>query len=75
MFMADVMFVNGTALIMTSSNKNKFVIFNHIQIRTAGQLNKSLNKVIKLYRIGGFIICVTLMHMEYEKVADMLGKL
>ena len=39
------------------------------------QLSKSLNEVINLYERGGFIIHMVLMDMEFEKVAEVLGKL
>ena len=47
----------------------------HIPSLTPDQLSKSLNKVIKLYGRGGFIIRVILMDMEFEKVAELLGNI
>ena len=45
----DVVSVNGTALLITSARKNKFVTVKHIPSRTEYQLGKILNKTIKLY--------------------------
>ena len=70
---ADVIFVNGNTFTIKSARKIKFVKVEHIPILTADQLIKSLNKVIKLYGRGGFIIHVKLMDMEFVKVTGLLG--
>ena len=49
------------------------MIINHIPSFISGHIIKSLNKVIKLYGIVGFVVCIVLVYMEFEKVADMLG--
>ena len=43
------MFVNETALLITSETKLKFVAVNNIPSQTEYNISKSLNKVIKLY--------------------------
>ena len=57
------MFVSGNAFMITSSKKLKFLTFDHISSQTADHLSKILNKVIKLYGRGGFIVVVILMYM------------
>ena len=43
--------------------------------RKAGQLAKSLMKVVKLYTTGGFIVRLALMDKEIDKVEDLVGLL
>ena len=58
------MFVNGTEFLIISERNITFATIDNITIWTADQPIKILNKVIKLYGQGGFVICVTLMDME-----------
>ena len=44
----------------------------NILSQTADQLSKILNKVIKLYRRGGFVIRMILMGVEFQNVAELL---
>ena len=67
----NVMLVNMNAFIITSTRKLKFMTTDQFPCWTAVYTSKSLNKLIKLYRRGGFIIHVILMGVEFEKVADM----
>ena len=69
--MADVMFVNGNAFMITSSRNIKLMTVDHILSKTANQISKSLNKFMKLYGRGDFIIPIVLMDMEFEKVAEI----
>ena len=46
---------------------------NNISSHTAYHLSKSLNKLIKLYGQGSFVIHVLMMDMEFEKVVGNLG--
>ena len=64
--------MNGNTFTIKSARKIKFVKVEHIPILTADQLIKSLNKLIKLYGRGGFIIRVKLVDMEFEKVTGLL---
>ena len=66
------MFVNGNTLMITSARKLKSVTVEHIPSQTAEQLSKSLSKVIKLYRGGGFILRVIMTKMDFEKVEKLL---
>ena len=70
---AGVMFVNGTAFLFTSERKIKFLKVKHTPSQTVYQLSKSLNKVIKLFGQGGFVIRVILMDMESKNVVEKLG--
>ena len=69
----DVIFVNGNTFMITSARNIKFVTVNHIPSQTSDHLSKILNKVINLYGRGGFIICVILIDLEFENVAEILG--
>ena len=71
---ADVMFVNGTAFLVTSAIKFKLATLKHIPRRTADQLSKISNKVIKLYGRGYLFICVIMMDMEFKTAAENLGE-
>ena len=59
--MVDVMFFNGNSFVIALARKLKLVTAKHIPSLTEGQFRKSLNKVIKLYRLVGFIIQVLQM--------------
>ena len=72
--MADVIFFNRNHLIIKPARKLKPIAINRIPILTSGQLSKILNKAIKFYGRGGFIICMIFIEMELKKVAEMLGK-
>ena len=63
MITAGVMFVNLNSCMITSASNLKFVTAEHIPSRTAYQLSEILNKVIKLYVKGGFIIRAILVSM------------
>ena len=53
---AYAIFVNGTALLITSSSKTKFVTIEHVPNCAAYQISNALNIVIKLYGQVGFIV-------------------
>ena len=72
---ADVIYVNENAFMITPVRKLKLGNVEHILSWTFGHLNKSLNKMIKLYGRDGLIIHVILMDMDLEKVMDTLVKL
>ena len=59
--MADVMFFNRGFFKVISSRKLKSATVEHIPSQKSDQLSKILNKVIKLYGIGGFHSCMTLV--------------
>ena len=66
--MVDVMFVNRTILLITSGRKLDLVTVEQISNRTEYQHIKSLNKVIKLYVQGGFVLLVILMEIDSKKL-------
>ena len=40
----------------------------HVPSRTAKQLAKSLMKIVKLYALGGFVVCTVLMDGVFEEI-------
>ena len=64
----DVIFANRTAFLTISARKIKFVTTKKLPNRTAEQISKDLNKVIKLYGQGAFAIHVILMATDFKKV-------
>eukprot|EP00956_Cyclotella_meneghiniana_P028301 scaffold65295_cov71-Cyclotella_meneghiniana.AAC.14 len=67
---ADVMFVDGLPFFVTLSRGIKLFTIEYLPSRTAEQLIINLNKVVKLYRRGGYIVRVALMDMEFEPLID-----
>ena len=63
---ADVMFVCGFPFLVTYSRSIKFTTTEYIPTRTAGQLAKSLMKVVYGYARGGFVVNLMLVDMEFE---------
>ena len=68
------MFENRTTLLITLSINLKFITIEYIPSWTIYQISKSLNKVIKVYGRGGFVIRVIMKDTEFKKVIDKLGK-
>jgi hypothetical protein len=69
---ADVFFVDGTAFLITVSWRIKFVMAEHLQVRTATSLCKHLGRVLQVYARAGFLVRTILMDGEFEKVKDCL---
>ncbi len=69
---ADVFFVDKTAFLITLSRKIKFVMTEHVAVRTATSLAKHLNRVIQVNRRAGFVIQTLLMNGEFEKIRDLM---
>ncbi len=67
---ADVMFVNGIAILITLSRKLRLATIEQLPTRMATQLSNSLTKIVRLYARTGFIICVIMMDQEFDKVED-----
>eukprot|EP00956_Cyclotella_meneghiniana_P035517 scaffold115573_cov38-Cyclotella_meneghiniana.AAC.1 len=67
---ADVMFVDGLPFFVTLSRGIKLFTIEYLPSRTAEQLISNLNKVVKLYRRGGYVVRVALMDMEFEPLVD-----
>jgi hypothetical protein len=69
---ADVFFVNGTAFLVTLSRNIKFVMVEHLPVRTATALVKHIEWVLHVYGRGGFSIRTILMDGEFEKIKGLL---
>ena len=65
---ADVMFVNSITLLATCSGNVRLLTVEHVPTRILVQLAKSLMNIVKLYARGGFVICLVLIDMEFEKL-------
>jgi hypothetical protein len=68
----EVFFVDGTAFLITVSRRIKFVTVEHLQVRTATNLCKHLDRVLQVYARAGFLVRTILMDREFEKVKDCL---
>jgi hypothetical protein len=69
---ADVFFVNRTAFLVTLSRNIKFVMVEHLLVRTATALVKHIERVLHVYGRGGFSIRTILMDGEFEKIKGLL---
>ena len=69
---ADVMFVCGIPFLVTCSRSIKYNTSEYIPTQAAGQLAKSLMKVVYGYARGGFVVNFMLMDGEFEKIKDVL---
>jgi hypothetical protein len=72
MLAGDVFFVDGTAFLITVSQKIKFVTAEHVPVRTAASLVKHFNQVIQVYCCAGFVVRTLMMDGEFEKIKDLL---
>ena len=66
------MFVCGIPFLVTYSRSIKYTTSEYIPTRTAGQLAKSLMKVVYGYARGGFVVNLMLMDGEFKKIKDVL---
>ncbi len=69
---ADVLFVNGLPFLGTSSRVIRFITIEFLPLRTVKRLVLTLERVIRVYGVAGFIVQVALMDMEFEKLKDVL---
>ena len=67
---ADVIFVNDVKFLITVSHDIKFVMIEHIPTRTAKQLTKSLNWVMKIYSRNVMIEQTVLTDMDFDKTIE-----
>jgi hypothetical protein len=72
---ADVMFVNGLPFLITQSRGIRLLTIEFLPSSTAEQLSKSLLKIARLYRRGGFMIRTCLMDMEFECLQEAIDYL
>ena len=67
---AVVMFVCVLPLFATLSGKIKLVTAQYMPTKKAGQLAKSLRKIVKLYAKGGFIVRLVLMPLHFTYLVN-----
>jgi hypothetical protein len=66
---ADVLFVNGVMFLVTSLRGISLIT---IEFLPSKHLALTLERVIRVYIVAGFIVQVALMDMEFEKLKDVL---
>jgi len=69
---ADVMFVNGLPFLVTSSRGISLVTIEYLPSQTAKRLSLTLERAMKVYIRGGFVVQTMMMDMEFEKLVDLL---
>jgi hypothetical protein len=69
---ADVFFVNGLPFLVTSLRGISLIMIEFLPLQTVKRLALTLERVIRVYRVAGFIVQVALMDMEFEKLKDIL---
>lgn len=70
----DIMFVNGIAFLVTISRNIKFGTIKAIPNQTMATLLKGIQKVMQLYKCGGFKIVMTLTDGQFEPLrGDLAG--
>ncbi len=70
--MVDVMFVNGSSFLVTSSQGLSLVTIENLPSRTAKRLVHILERVFRIYTTAGFVIQMALMDMEFENLRTMM---
>ena len=69
---ADVFFVDGTAFLLTVAQRIKFVMAEHVPVRTGLSLSKHMKRVLDVYGRAGFRVRTILMDGEFEKLKPLL---
>ncbi len=69
---ADMLFVNSLLFLVTSLRGISLITKKFLPLRTAKCLALTLEQVIIVYGVAGFIAQVALMDMESEKLKDVL---
>jgi hypothetical protein len=69
---ADIFFVDGTAFLLTVVRKIKFVMAEHLPVRTALSLSKHMKQVLDVYGRAGFRVRTILMDGEFEKLKPLM---
>ncbi len=67
MLAGDVFLVDGTAYLLTVARQIKFVMAEHVPVRTAFRLSKHLKSILEVCGDTGFRVRTTLMDEEFEK--------
>jgi hypothetical protein len=66
------MFMNGLPFLVTSLQGLSLATIENLQSRTAKRLVHTLERVFRIYATAGFVIQMTLMNMEFEKLRKMM---
>ena len=66
------MFVNGLPFLVILSRGISLVTIEYLPSRTAKRLAITLERAIKVYTRGGFVVQTMMMDMEFEKLVDLL---
>jgi hypothetical protein len=69
---AHVLFVNGLPFLVTSSRGISLITIEFLPLQTEKCLALTLEQVIRVYGVAGFIVQVSLMDMEFKKLKDVL---
>ncbi len=69
---AKVMFVNGLPILVTFSRGISLVTIEYLPSRTAKRLALTLERVLKVYTRGGFVVQMMMVDMEFKKLVDLL---
>jgi hypothetical protein len=69
---ADVLFVNGLRVFVTSLRRIILIMIEFLPLQTVKRLVLTLEQVIRVYGVAGFIVQVASMDMEFEKLKDVL---
>eukprot|EP00804_Cyclotella_cryptica_P028113 CCRYP_010983-RA/>CCRYP_010983-RA protein AED:0.51 eAED:0.45 QI:0/-1/0/1/-1/1/1/0/258 len=69
----DVMFVNGIPFLVTLSWDIRLGSVEFLPSRTVKNLTIALEKVLLIYRWGGYTMWTCLMDMEFEKLKEAVG--
>ncbi len=65
---ANVLFVKGLSFLLTSSRRISLITIEFLPLQTAKRLALTLEQVIRVYGVAGFIVQVSLMDMEFAKL-------
>ncbi len=72
---ADVLFVDGTAFLLSASRQIQFKMAEYVATCTAKSLSKHLTQVVQVYARARFTLHTILIDGEFEKVKDELPSL
>jgi len=70
---ADVMFVNGIAFLVSASRNINLITIEHAPKCTASNLGIILNRILRVYNKAGFTVQILLMDNEFDKVRDHIS--
>ncbi len=71
----DVLFVNGLPFLVTLSRGISLATIEYLPSRTAKCLVHTLRRVFRVYGTGGYVIQMTLMDIDFEKLKPMLPEI